>query len=163
MKIECQVCLQWKKAINSLTHHFIYRANWFLIFSSRPHFPTIKSHSGCPLYLSGLFVISGISSVSLRSGGFLRFLICNKCILSIIIRYIVISEITQFQVWFLALPEGLSCWIQSQSNRVVCTRRFAPRTANAARYARSGRKSTSNYYGKWTEVHDWIYFFLIWS
>ena len=33
-------------------------------------------------------------------------------------------------------------------------RRFAPRAAYAARYVRSGRKSTSNYYAKRTEVHD---------
>ena len=36
-----------------------------------------------------------------------------------------------------------------------CTRRFAPRAAYAARYDRSGRKSTSNYYAKRID-HDWI-------
>ena len=37
---------------------------------------------------------------------------------------------------------------------VKYTRRFAPRVAYAARYARSGRENTPNYYAKRTEVHD---------
>ena len=46
----------------------------------------------------------------------------------------------------------------------VVTRCFAPRAAYAARYARSGRKSTSKdycTYAKRTVVHGWILFFII--
>ena len=43
--------------------------------------------------------------------------------------------------------------IQVRQPGYVRTRRFAPRAAYAARYARSGRKNTLNYAER-TEVHD---------
>ena len=58
----------------------------------------------------------------------------------------------------LVLVAGTSgCWYlvyMYQSTWYGITRRFAPRAAYAARYARSGRKNTSNYHAKRTEVHD---------
>ena len=49
-----------------------------------------------------------------------------------------------------------SCFIAyaTLEERCFYTKPFAPRAAYAARHARSGRKSTSNYYAKRTEVHD---------
>ena len=46
----------------------------------------------------------------------------------------------------------LLCTNNRVGTEVWYTRQIAPRAAYAARYARSGRKSTSNYYAKQTEV-----------